>query len=101
RKTYLVPRFQREMAEQDSKESLTENNESKTATQTQPPAQSDKPKQTEPVTENSQQLSLLDQDQPEKTSGQPREYILTVDNLLTIDPMIGIDQADIEEFFKA
>ncbi|WP_193434183.1 ATP-binding domain-containing protein, partial [Streptococcus suis] len=31
RKTYLVPRFQGEMAEQDSKESLTENNESKTA----------------------------------------------------------------------
>ncbi|WP_161950731.1 ATP-binding domain-containing protein, partial [Streptococcus suis] len=29
RKTYLVPRFQGEMAEQDSKESLTENNESK------------------------------------------------------------------------
>ena len=102
RKTYLVPRFQGEMAKQDSKESLTENNESKTATakQSQPPAQSDKPKQTEPVTEFSQQLSLLDQDQPEKASAQPREYILTVDNLLTIDPMIGIDQADIEEFFK-
>ncbi|HFI0593504.1 TPA: ATP-dependent RecD-like DNA helicase [Streptococcus suis] len=102
RKTYLVPRFQGEMAKQDSKESLTENNESKTATvkQSQPPAQSDKSKQTEPVTEFSQQLSLLDQDQPEKASAQPREYILTVDNLLTIDPMIGIDQADIEEFFK-
>ncbi|MDG3132686.1 ATP-dependent RecD-like DNA helicase [Streptococcus suis] len=102
RKTYLVPRFQGEMAEQNSKKTLTENNESKTATatQTQPPGQSDKPKQTEPVTKNSQQLSLLDQDQPEKTSAQPREYILTVDNLLTIDPMIGIDQADIEEFFN-
>lgn len=102
RKTYLVPRFQGEMAKHDSKESLIENNESKTATakQSQSPAQSDKPKQTEPVTEFSQQLSLLDQDQPEKASAQPREYILTVDNLLTIDPMIGIDQADIEEFFK-
>ena len=102
RKTYLVPRFQGEMAKQDSKESLTENNESKTATakQSQPPAQSDKSKQIEPITEFSQQLSLLDQDQPEKASAQPREYILTVDNLLTIDPMIGIDPADIEEFFK-
>lgn len=103
RKTYLVPRFQGEMAEQESKESLIKKDESKTATttQTQPPTQPDRKEQVKVVKENNQQLSLLDQDQPEKTSPQPTEYILTVDNLLTIDPMIGIEQADIEEFFKA
>ncbi|WP_153057588.1 hypothetical protein, partial [Streptococcus suis] len=63
--------------------------------------QPNRKKQAEVVKENNQQLSLLDQDQPEKTSPEPTEYILTVDNLLTIDPMIGIEQADIEEFFKA
>ncbi|WP_044775703.1 hypothetical protein, partial [Streptococcus suis] len=68
---------------------------------TQPPTQPDRKEQVKVVKENNQQLSLLDQDQPEKTSPQPTEYILTVDNLLTIDPMIGIEQADIEEFFKA
>ncbi|WP_201519197.1 ATP-binding domain-containing protein, partial [Escherichia coli] len=86
RKTYLVPRFQGEMAEQESKGSLIKKDESKTATttQTQPPTQPDRKEQVKVVKENNQQLSLLDQDQPEKTSPQPTEYILTVDNLLTI-----------------
>ncbi|HEM2781391.1 TPA: ATP-dependent RecD-like DNA helicase [Streptococcus suis] len=102
RKTYLVPRFQGEMAEQDSKDALSEKAESKTATttQTHPPTQPDRKEQVDAVKENNQQLSLLDQDQPEKTNFQPTEYILTVDNLLTIDPMIGIQEADIEEFFR-
>ncbi|HEM5109701.1 TPA: ATP-dependent RecD-like DNA helicase, partial [Streptococcus suis] len=85
-----------------SKDALSEKAESKTATttQTHPPTQPDRKEQVDAVKENNQQLSLLDQDQPEKTNFQPTEYILTVDNLLTIDPMIGIEQADIEEFFR-
>ncbi len=68
------PTFPREMAEQDSKEALAEKAESKTAatTQTQPPTQPDRKELVKVVKENNQQLSLLDQDQPEKQVPNPQ-----------------------------
>ncbi|HEL1585678.1 TPA: ATP-dependent RecD-like DNA helicase [Streptococcus suis] len=102
RKTYLVPRFQGEKAEQESKDSLAELKESPTSPASQPTITSPSLSQTatDSQTRDRQQLTLLEQEVPERTSTHPKEYILTVDNLLTIDPMIGIREADIEEFFK-
>ncbi|HGF1449454.1 TPA: ATP-dependent RecD-like DNA helicase [Streptococcus suis] len=102
RKTYLVPRFQGEKAEQESKDSLAELKESPTSPASQPTITSPSLSQTatDSQTRDRQQLTLLEQEEPERTSTHPKEYILTVDNLLTIDPMIGIREADIEEFFK-
>ncbi|HFI0236179.1 TPA: ATP-dependent RecD-like DNA helicase [Streptococcus suis] len=102
RKTYLIPRFQGEKAEQESKDNLAELKESPTSPASQPTITSPSLSQTatDSQTRDRQQLTLLEQEKPERTSTHPKEYILTVDNLLTIDPMIGIREADIEEFFK-
>ncbi|WP_394405014.1 SF1B family DNA helicase RecD2 [Streptococcus sp. 20-1249] len=37
---------------------------------------------------------------PDATSPQPADYRLTEQNILTIDPMIGITEEDIAQFFK-
>ncbi|HEL2058131.1 TPA: ATP-dependent RecD-like DNA helicase [Streptococcus suis] len=102
RKTYLVPRFQGEKAEQESRDSLAELKESPTSPVNQPTKTSPSLSQTAtyPQTRDSQQLTLLEQEKPERTSPHPKEYILTADNLLTIDPMIGIRDEDITQFFK-
>ncbi|WP_156018246.1 SF1B family DNA helicase RecD2 [Streptococcus ruminantium] len=102
RKTYLVPRFQGEMAEQENETTPSDGQLSKTAqanptpTPAQPVTQeeSSRPQQTH------HQLSLLEEEQPETTTSQPKEFILTAENILTIDPMIGISQTDLATFFK-
>ncbi|WP_155974295.1 SF1B family DNA helicase RecD2 [Streptococcus ruminantium] len=102
RKTYLVPRFQGEMAEQENETTPSDSQLSKTAqanptpTPAQPVTQeeSSRPQQTH------HQLSLLEEEQPETTTSQPKEFILTAENILTIDPMIGISQTDLATFFK-
>ncbi|WP_155963975.1 SF1B family DNA helicase RecD2 [Streptococcus ruminantium] len=102
RKTYLVPRFQGEMAEQENETTPSDGQLGKTAqanptpTPAQPVTQeeSSRPQQTH------HQLSLLEEEQPETTTSQPKEFILTAENILTIDPMIGISQTDLATFFK-
>ncbi|MCP1639974.1 exodeoxyribonuclease V alpha subunit [Streptococcus gallinaceus] len=46
------------------------------------------------------EIAELETSPTETTSTQPADYRLTENNLLTIDPMIGITEEDIAQFFK-
>ncbi|MEX2784221.1 ATP-dependent RecD-like DNA helicase [Streptococcus sp. H49] len=75
RKTYLVERFQQGTQENAAANEKQNFPESSTETGS-------------------------DKKTPSALNQQTDSYRLTEDNLLTIDPMIGISQADIEAFFK-
>ncbi|WP_155970240.1 SF1B family DNA helicase RecD2 [Streptococcus ruminantium] len=102
RKTYLVPRFQGEMAEQENETTPSDSQLSKTAqaNSTPTPAQPVTQEELSRPQQTHHQLSLLEEEQPETTTSQPKEFILTAENILTIDPMIGISQTDLATFFK-
>ncbi|WP_156008930.1 SF1B family DNA helicase RecD2 [Streptococcus ruminantium] len=102
RKTYLVPRFQGEMAEQENETTPSDGHLSKTAqaNSTPTPAQPVTQEESSRPQQTHHQLSLLEEEQPETTTSQPKEFILTAENILTIDPMIGISQTDLATFFK-
>ncbi|WP_156021609.1 SF1B family DNA helicase RecD2 [Streptococcus ruminantium] len=102
RKTYLVPRFQGEMAEQENETTPSDCHLSKTAqaNSTPTPAQPVTQEESSRPQQTHHQLSLLEEEQPETTTSQPKEFILTAENILTIDPMIGISQTDLATFFK-
>ncbi|QHF54070.1 MULTISPECIES: SF1B family DNA helicase RecD2 [Streptococcus] len=102
RKTYLVPRFQGEMAEQENETTPSDGQFSKTAqaNSTPTPAQPVTQEESSRPQQTHHQLSLLEEEQPETTTSQPKEFILTAENILTIDPMIGISQTDLATFFK-
>lgn len=102
RKTYLVPRFQGEMAEQENETTPSDSHLSKTAQAnlTPTPAQPVTQEESSHPQQTHHQLSLLEEEQPETTTSQPKEFILTAENILTIDPMIGISQTDLATFFK-
>ncbi|BDD38036.1 ATP-dependent RecD-like DNA helicase [Streptococcus ruminantium] len=102
RKTYLVPRFQGEMAEQENETTPSDGQLSKTAqaNSTPTPAQPVTQEESSRPQQTHHQLSLLEEEQPETTTSQPKEFILTAENILTIDPMIGISQTDLATFFK-
>lgn len=101
RKTYLVPRFQGEMAEQADVKLRTDEDLKKedSSKQSLPPSQPVSSSHTPAPEQNSQQLSLLEEEEPETTSSQPKEFILTVENFQSIDPMIGLEEEDIVAFF--
>lgn len=94
RKTYLIPRFQGELAEpKDKQETVVQIESTKEASQLETS------QQTSTFSTNNQklqakQLSLLDDEIEQQIP------VLTVENILTIDPMIGILPEDIETFFK-
>ncbi|WP_155962835.1 SF1B family DNA helicase RecD2 [Streptococcus ruminantium] len=102
RKTYLVPRFQGEMAEQENETTPSDGQLSKTAqaNSTPTPAQPVTQEESSRPQQTHHQLSLLEEEQPETTTSQPKEFILTAENILTINPMIGISQTDLATFFK-
>lgn len=102
RKTYLVPRFQGEMAEQENETTPSDGQLGKTAqaNSTPTPAQPVTQEESSRPQQTHHQLSLLEEEQPETTTSQPKEFILTAENILTIDPMIGISQTDLTTFFK-
>ncbi|WP_156008369.1 SF1B family DNA helicase RecD2 [Streptococcus ruminantium] len=102
RKTYLVPRFQGEMAEQENETTPSDGQLSKTAqaNSTPTPAQPVTQEELSRPQQTHHQLSLLEEEQPETTTSQPKEFILTAENILTINPMIGISQTDLATFFK-
>ncbi|MDQ8805218.1 SF1B family DNA helicase RecD2 [Streptococcus ruminantium] len=102
RKTYLVPRFQGEMAEQENETTPSDCHLSKTAqaNSTPTPAQPVTQEESSRPQQTHHQLSLLEEEQPETTTSQPKEFILTAENILTIDPMIGISQTDLATFFQ-
>ncbi|BDD39941.1 ATP-dependent RecD-like DNA helicase [Streptococcus ruminantium] len=102
RKTYLVPRFQGEMAEQENETTPSDGQLGKTAqaNSTPTPAQPVTQEESSRPQQTHHQLSLLEEEQPETTTSQPKEFILTAENILTIDPMIGISQTDLATFFK-
>lgn len=102
RKTYLVPRFQGEMAEQENGKTSSDGHLSNTAQVNSTPTldQSVTQEESNRPQQPHHQLSLLEEEQPETTTFQPKEFILTAENILTIDPMIGISQTDLVTFFK-
>ncbi|SEK18326.1 exodeoxyribonuclease V alpha subunit [Streptococcus equinus] len=92
RNTYLVERFtgDEELPEIDSSESIIQEQE----TVKSAPSNSEE----ENSSKKAEQLSLDIEEEHE--TEEPKIYRLTEENMAFIDPMIGITQADIEQFFK-
>lgn len=96
RNTYLVERFtgDEELPEIDSSESITNSGIQKQETAKNIPSNSEE----ENSSKKAEQLSLDIEEELE--TEEPKIYRLTEENMAFIDPMIGITQADIEQFFK-
>lgn len=92
RNTYLVERFtgDEELPEIDSSESIIQEQE----TVKSAPSNSEE----ENSSKKAEQLSLDIEEELE--TEEPKIYRLTEENMAFIDPMIGITQEDIEQFFK-
>lgn len=96
RNTYLVERFtgDEELPEIDSSESITDSEIQEQETTKSIPSNSEE----ENSSKKAEQLSLDIEEELE--TEEPKIYRLTEENMAFIDPMIGITQADIEQFFK-
>lgn len=87
RKTHLVPRFQ--LSPEEDQQPPAKQAQKETVTSQAPANTSEEP----------HQLSLLEEQQTE-TLAKGDSYVLTANNFLSIDPMIGLTEADIAQFFK-
>nr|WP_045798461.1 ATP-dependent RecD-like DNA helicase [Streptococcus equinus] len=96
RNTYLVERFtgDEELSEIDSSESITNSGIQEQETTKSIPSNSEE----ENSSKKAEQLSLDIEEELE--TEEPKIYRLTEENMAFIDPMIGITQEDIEQFFK-
>lgn len=96
RNTYLVERFtgDEELLEMDSSENITDSEIQEQETTKSIPSNSEE----ENSSKKAEQLSLDIEEELE--TEEPKIYRLTEENMAFIDPMIGITQADIEQFFK-
>ncbi|SFF93092.1 ATP-dependent RecD-like DNA helicase [Streptococcus equinus] len=96
RNTYLVERFtgDEELPEIDSSESITDSEIQEQETTKSIPSNSEE----ENSFKKAEQLSLDIEEELE--TEEPKIYRLTEENMAFIDPMIGITQEDIEQFFK-
>ncbi|MFI3836940.1 ATP-dependent RecD-like DNA helicase [Streptococcus equinus] len=96
RNTYLVERFtgDEELPEIDSSESITDSEIQEQETAKSIPSNFEE----ENSSKKAEQLSLDIEEELE--TEEPKIYRLTEENMAFIDPMIGITQADIEQFFK-
>lgn len=96
RNTYLVERFtgDEELPEIDSSESITDSEIQEQETTKSIPSNSEE----ENSSKKAEQLSLDIEEELE--TEEPKIYRLTEENMAFIDPMIGITQEDIEQFFK-
>lgn len=102
RNTYLVQRFT-SSAQEESIDLQTEISQ-----QTSPKTDNEAEKITSPTSpqtniskEENIQLTLdIAENEQTQTEQEPKIYRLTEENLAFINPMIGITQADIEQFFK-
>lgn len=96
RNTYLVERFtgDEELPEIDSSESITNSGIQEQETTKSIPSNFEE----ENSSKKAEQLSLDIEEEHE--TEEPKIYRLTEENMAFIDPMIGITQADIEQFFK-
>ena len=96
RNTYLVERFtgDEELPEIDSSENITDSEIQEQETTKSIPSNSEE----ENSSKKAEQLSLDIEEEHE--TEEPKIYRLTEENMAFIDPMIGITQADIEQFFK-
>ena len=96
RKTYLVQRFTTNPEDLDNSETIENPDEAKESQNEADKAISSAHVEEE-KSEKVIQLSLdFNEDKPDNV----KEYRLTEENLPFIDPMIGITQEDIEQFFK-
>ena len=103
RNTYLVQRFTSSAQEEESIDLQTEISQ-----QTSPKTDNEAEKITSPTSpqtniskEENIQLTLdIAKNEQTQTEQEPKIYRLTEENLAFINPMIGITQADIEQFFK-
>lgn len=103
RNTYLVQRFTSSDQEEESIDLQTEISQ-----QTSPKTDNEAEKITSPTSpqtnifkEENIQLTLdIAENEQTQTEQEPKIYRLTEENLAFINPMIGITQADIEQFFK-
>lgn len=96
RKTYLVQRFTTNPEDLDNSETIENPDEAKES-QNEPDKATSSAHVEEEKSEKVVQLSLdFNEDKPDNV----KEYRLTEENLPFIDPMIGITQEDIEQFFK-
>lgn len=96
RNTYLVERFtgDEELPEIDSSESITDSEIQEQETTKSIPSNFEE----ENSSKKAEQLSLDIEEELE--TEEPKIYRLTEENMAFIDPMIGITQEDIEQFFK-
>lgn len=96
RNTYLVERFtgDEELPEIDSSESITDSEIQEQETAKSIPSNFEE----ENSSKKAEQLSLDIEEELE--TEEPKIYRLTEENMAFIDPMIGITQEDIEQFFK-
>lgn len=96
RNTYLVERFtgDEELPEIDSSESITDSETQEQETVKNILSNSEE----ENSSKKAEQLSLDIEEELE--TEEPKIYRLTEENMAFIDPMIGITQEDIEQFFK-
>ena len=96
RNTYLVERFtgDEELPEIDSSESITDSEIQEQETTKSISSNSEE----ENSSKKAEQLSLDIEEELE--TEEPKIYRLTEENMAFIDPMIGITQEDIEQFFK-
>ena len=96
RNTYLVERFtgDEELPEMDSSENITDSEIQEQETTKGIPSNSEE----ENSSKKAEQLSLDIEEELE--TEEPKIYRLTEENMAFIDPMIGITQEDIEQFFK-
>jgi exodeoxyribonuclease V alpha subunit len=83
RKTYLVQRFF---------PAIVEENQSDMAV--------DQKKKTEILSNHSEKVDETNLDQQDHSKAREDNYILTKENILSIDPMIGLTDQDIQTFFK-
>lgn len=97
RKTYLVQRFTANPEDLDNSEAIENPDEAKESQNEPNKACSSTAHVEEEKSDKDVQLILdFDEDKPDNV----KEYRLTEENLPFIDPMIGITQEDIEQFFK-
>ncbi|CQR24092.1 exonuclease V subunit alpha [Streptococcus varani] len=83
RKTYLVQRFFPAIAEENQSDMAV-----------------DQEKKTEILSNHSEKLDETNLAQQDHSKARADNYILTKENILSIDPMIGLTDQDIQTFFK-
>ena len=104
--TRLTPaNSQSEFASDSTADKTGSNNQASAAADLKPASKSRLDSQSE--VSGSTQTSASDKNEVDKTTtieqlpeGSPQSYRLTETNILTIDPMIGLTQTDIDSFFK-